>query len=282
MDRVTDTFDERFSLRRSLPLLLLSVFLGSWSPCWGEEPASSTDTAPEIATLPASPFARLRTWGRGSIATIKQREAVQMISAILAGSQMGPGEGWFHPGQSRYGWDWLARRFDSNGDGSISAEEFTGATELFERLDRDHDGELKETDCDWSDSSPFVRQQGQAGQWFGRIDKSSNGRITAEEWQQFFEKLAGEKGYVSREDLRMALFPPAPKATRPMPGQEGPSLDVLLQGVLTGELGSILEGPAIDERAPDFELEAENGARSWRLSSLRGQKPVVLIFGSFT
>jgi hypothetical protein len=281
MNRATDPSDARLHLQRSLPLLLL-VFLGNWSPCRGQGPAASAEAVLEAAPVPVSPVARLRAWGRASLATIKQREAVQMISAILAGSQMGPGEGWFHPGQSRYGWDWLARRFDANEDGSISAEEFTGPSELFERLDRDHDGELKIADFDWSDSSPFVRQQGQAGQWFGRIDKSSNGRITAEEWQQFFEKLAGEKGYVSREDMRAALFPPAPKATPTSPGQEGPSMDVLLQGVLRGELGSILEGPAIDGKAPDFELETENGERSWRLSSFRGEKPVVLIFGSFT
>jgi hypothetical protein len=224
----------------------------------------------------------LRAWCRDSITRIKEREAVQRVSAILGGSQMGPGEGWFHPGQSKYGWDWLARRFDGDGDGAISAEEFTGPTELFERLDRDRDGELNPADFDWSDRSPFVRQQGQAGQWFARIDRSSNGRITSEEWQQFFEKLAGEKGYVSRDDLRAGLFPPAPKTAAAGPGQQGPSLDVLLEGVLTGELGSILEGPSIDDKAPDFELETQDGKRSYRLSSFRDDKPVVLVFGSFT
>ena len=39
----------------------------------------------------------------------KQKEAVQMVAAVLAGSQMGPGDGWFHPGQSRYGDTAMAR-----------------------------------------------------------------------------------------------------------------------------------------------------------------------------
>jgi cytochrome oxidase Cu insertion factor (SCO1/SenC/PrrC family) len=68
----------------------------------------------------------------------------------------------------------------------------------------------------------------------------------------------------------------------PPPGAQGPSLDVLLKGLVSGELGSLREGPGIDDRAPDFELETQDGKRSLRLSSFRDGKPVVLVFGSFT
>jgi hypothetical protein len=167
--------------------------------------------------------------------------------------------------------------------GVITAEKFAGPPEIFERLDRDRDGELKREDFDWSDNTPFVRQQGQAGQWFARIDKSSNGRVTPEEWQQFFERLAGEKGYISRDDLRAGLFPPTPRSgSAPLPGQQGPSMDVLLKGLVSGELGSLREGPAINDPGPDFELETQDGKRSVQLSTFRDKKPVVLIFGSFT
>ncbi len=135
-----------------------------------------------------------------------------MITTVRVGSRMGPGDGWFHPSRSRYGWRWLLQRYDQDGNDVISADEFSGPAELFQRLDRDGSGELKADDFDWSDGSPFLRQQGQVGQWFSRVDKSSNGRITPEEWQQFFEKLAGEKGYVSREDLRTGLFPASEKS----------------------------------------------------------------------
>ena len=57
---------------------------------------------------------------------------------------------------------------------------------------------------------------------------------------------------------------------------------MLLKGVLTGELGSLKEGPAIGDKAPDFELETQDGERFYRLSRFRTEKPVVLIFGSFT
>jgi hypothetical protein len=267
----------------SLFLLPLGAVLGDSSTCRADERTSPADPVVNEAALARSPIARMRMWARAPLEKARQREAVRMFAAIFDGSQMGPGEGWFGPGQSRYGWEWLARRFDADEDGIITAEEFAGPPELFERLDRDRNGELKREDCDWSDNAPFVRQQMQAGQWFARIDKSSNGRITPEEWQQFFERLAGEKGYISRDDLRAGLFPPAPRSgAAPPPGSDGPSMEVLLKGLLSGELGSLREGPAINDQGPDFELETQDGKRTMRLSTFRNQKPVVLVFGSFT
>jgi len=55
-----------------------------------------------------------------------------------------------------------------------------------------------------------------------------------------------------------------------------------MKGLLDGELGSSHEGPAIGDDAPDFTLKTQDGKRQIRLSQFRGQKPVVLVFGSFT
>lgn len=250
-----------------------------------EEPVatSSSGTAETPQVQPTSPISLFRSAWQDSMGRINQIEAVQMVSAVLAGSQMGPGDAWFHPSQSRYDWQWLAQRYDLDGDEMITADEFSGPPELFQRLDRDRNSELKADDFDWSDASPFLRQQGQAGQWFSRIDNSSNGRITPEEWQKFYEKLAGEKGYVSREDLRIGLFPPAAKSAAPAaPGSEGPSQTTLLLGILGGELGSLKPGPRIGQQAPDFELETQDHKQTIRLSTFRNEKPVVLVFGSFT
>jgi hypothetical protein len=38
----------------------------------------------------------------------------------------------------------------------------------------------------------------------------------------------------------------------------------------------------IGDMAPDFSLESPDHKSSFRLSSLRGEKPVVLVFGSYT
>lgn len=43
-----------------------------------------------------------------------------------------------------------------------------------------------------------------------------------------------------------------------------------------------LRAPKVGDTAPDFELLDVQGENSIRLSDFRGQKPVVLIFGSFT
>ncbi len=40
--------------------------------------------------------------------------------------------------------------------------------------------------------------------------------------------------------------------------------------------------PKVGDVAPDFELRDVNGENPVRLSDFRGQKPVALIFGSFT
>lgn len=40
--------------------------------------------------------------------------------------------------------------------------------------------------------------------------------------------------------------------------------------------------PRVGDMAPDFELSDVDGQNPTRLSSFRGDKPVALIFGSFT
>ncbi len=40
--------------------------------------------------------------------------------------------------------------------------------------------------------------------------------------------------------------------------------------------------PKAGDMAPDFALPEVGSNRIWRLSDFRGQKPVVLIFGSYT
>jgi peroxiredoxin len=43
-----------------------------------------------------------------------------------------------------------------------------------------------------------------------------------------------------------------------------------------------LDAPKVGAAAPDFELRDIQGENPIRLSDFQGQKPVVLIFGSFT
>jgi Ca2+-binding EF-hand superfamily protein len=219
-------------------------------------------------------------WLRKAIPQVKVPEIVEMLWAIAHGSQMGPGEGWFHSGQSRYGWSWLAARHDVALDGKITRQEFKGDPDLFERLDRNHDGELTSEDFDWSEGSAFLRQSSQARQWFRAIDANSNGRIAHEEWEAFFAKASKGKGYLTPDDLRDMLQPPEKK--KEDKSKDEPSPWVFAKGLLSSELGSFHQGPAVGDRAPLFALKTQDGKQEIRLSDYRGKKPVVLIFGSFT
>lgn len=207
-------------------------------------------------------------------------EIVEMLWSLGPDSGMGPGEGWFHPSQSRYGWKWLAQRHDIGTDEEIARDDFLGPAEFFERLDRDRDGVLTADDFDWSDKSEYAKHGSAVRRWFGQIDRNSNGRISKEEWDRFFAKAAQGKDYLTPDDVREA-FPLKPRRD-PSQKNEGPSFFTLLKGFATGELGSWHEGPDLNAVGPDFQLRTQDGKREIRLSSFRGKRPVVLIFGSFT
>jgi hypothetical protein len=212
--------------------------------------------------------------------SLRRLEFVEMLSAVLSGAPMDGDSGWFHPAQSRYGWDWLAERMQADHDGAITRAEFTGPKELFDRLDRDGDGLLTADDFDWSDKSPYWRQQQIARMLLRRGDADHDETLSAEEWQALFKKAAKGKDALTADDLRQLLFPPQPKRPPgPPPGM--PSKLTLLLGLLHSELGSPAEGPKVGQPAPDFMLPGPDG-KYLRMSEYRGDRPLVLVFGSFT
>jgi Ca2+-binding EF-hand superfamily protein len=212
-------------------------------------------------------------------------EAVEMIEMIMSG-KMGPGKGWFHPGQSRLGWSWLAARFDADKDGKITREEFRGPARLFDRLDRDYDGVLTRADFDWSNFSEFAQKSGYVRYFFSLFDTNSNGRVSPKEWEAAFQRAARGKDHFTPEDLYRLLFPPAPPPVLAKGAEvkksDGPTPPVLLKGLFDGELGSPFEGPRVGQRAPLFTLPAHDGSAKVSLADHVGKKPIVLIFGSFT
>jgi hypothetical protein len=254
-------------------LAVLAAIVFAATPCSAKEPPASA------SWLDPLHYYRLVSQ---RIAQAHPPEFVEMLTAVARGSDMGPGDGWFHGSQSRYGWQWLAARFDANHDGSITRDEFTAAPDLFDRLDRNHDGMLTPADFDWSDRSLFAMQGMPSRFWFSAIDTDSNGRISREEWDAIFAKAAKGKGYLTPDDLREQFPvapPPRPKGAAP---SNDPSPLTLMKGLFSGELGSMFEGPDLGRMAPDFTLKTQDGKKQIRLSQFRGKKPVVLVFGSFT
>jgi hypothetical protein len=203
-----------------------------------------------------------------------------MWDAILSGQPPVAGFGWFGPAQTRYTWDRLKAR-DKNGDGRITKLEFGGPAELFEALDRDGDGAITPDDLDWSDDSRYARQLGMAEQLLRRADADGNKKVSRDEWAKLFDELAKNKKELEAEDLRRLLFPPSRGG--PPPGMSGmPPKEVLLYGLLTGEIGSGAQGPRLDSPAPDFTLKSPDGKTTFTLSAFKDKKPVAIIFGSFT
>ena len=164
---------------------------------------------------------------RPALAEGRCPELVKQLVAVFADPvPMRPGYGWYHPSRCRYGWDWLADRFDAERDGAIGPDEFDAPDrpEAWQALDRDGDGRLTPTDLDWP--------------------------APEKDWSRY--------RYTFRYRWNRA------------------------KAILNGDLGSMFEGPDLDAPAPDFTLPAQDGSGERTLSHSRGEKPVVLIFGSFT
>lgn len=215
---------------------------------------------------------------RDAVERVRRIEIVEMLSALAHGQPPDAGKGWFHDGESAYHWQWLAELYDANRDGQIDRDEFPSDTaELLGRLDRDENGKIEKADLDWSTDSPYVKQMSQTRRLFGPIDRDRNGQITKEEWRAFFDRAALDSASLTPAELQAVLFPPDPPGS-----DDDPSPIDFLRGFVTGELGSISQGPKLGDLAPDFELPDHQHSRRLRLSDLYHEKPVVLIFGSFT
>lgn len=181
-------------------------------------------------------------------------------------------------GESRYDWKWLAARCDKDGDQQVTRREFSGSSKDFARLDRTWDGVLTVEDFDWSTDGTLCRQKETTFALFKATDTDSNGRISADEWQALFGKLAKEKGYLREEQLEELIYLPRVVKTR----KETQNFDSIAHFLDDAHANFAPKLPQVGELAPDFELKTADGQESVRLSSFRGKKPVVLIFGCFS
>ncbi len=207
-------------------------------------------------------------------------EAVRMLTAVLRGSRMGPGEGWFGPADNRYSWKWLAQRCGVDpAKGGIPRDRFRGSDALFARLDRDKNGAITPDDFDWSDRSPYVQMARMVDRLFGKMNAEGNGHLTKDELLQFFDNAAHGKDHLTPDDFRDALLGGMFSRSRP---SDMPSQPVLIRGLFSGELGSMNEGPKLNQPAPDFTLKTSDGKDTIQLAKRIGPKPIVLVFGSFT
>jgi len=209
----------------------------------------------------------------------RQPEAVRMLIAILRGSQMGGDYGWFGPPDTRYTIDWLAEQCGVESAKGISRAQFHGPDAWFKVLDRNKDSRITATDLDWTDRNPDMQMMAMANRIFRKINTGGNGQLTKEELTKFFDQVAKGKDYVSPDDFRDALL--GGMSPGFLPG-DAPTRAMLIRGLYEGSIGSMHEGPSINQPAPDFTLKMRDGKESVQLSKMIGKKPVVLILGNFS
>ncbi|MBC7853687.1 MAG: redoxin domain-containing protein [Pirellulaceae bacterium] len=246
-------------------------------------PLAAQEAKPPADGAPAGPqsMQQAADWLSRSFQGQATPEAAEMLIAIAKGSQLGPGEGWFHPGQTRYGWKWIAERHGENLFATIPKDKFKGPEATFAALDRTADGQLGRDDFDWSDRSPLTQQAQLFGRIFYRLNRDGDGRLTKDEWQMFFDEAVAGKEHLTIDGLRRALgSAPPPKASTVPETPLTP--ETLVRGLFRGEIGSMHEGPGLEQTAPDFTLKTLDGKETVRLSDRIGKQPIVLVFGNFT
>ncbi|MEX2174582.1 MAG: deiodinase family protein [Pirellulaceae bacterium] len=188
-----------------------------------------------------------------------------------------PRQDWVRTGHSRFGWKWLAEHYDQDDDGSVAQQELPVSPDVFSRLDRTWGGKLSAADFEWSKEDPLTRQKETTFALFKSVDASSDGRISSEEFQAVFAKVAGGKQYLNEEELERLIYLPRVLKTA---AEERLRLGRSEFSPARQRTGNQVPQPG--EMAPDFELASPDGQTTVRLSSFRDKRPVVLVFGSFT
>jgi len=168
-----------------------------------ERPLVQSDTTKEVAALPS----RRLLIVVGVVCILTASAFVVMAQAPRRGDaqrQMDPAARWQR----------MLDRWDENGDGKISADEFQGAENMFARLDANGDGELTQDEMRAPRAgAQGVREAGnfeQRWQWMlNNWDANNDGQISQDEFQgpqEAFGRLdADGDGAITMREARRAL-----------------------------------------------------------------------------
>lgn len=199
----------------------------------------------------------------------------------------------------------LLQKYDKDGDGKITAAEYGRGEDKFARFDRDGDGALTAAD--------FATGGGRAGRNRGQrrggggqdarggnrmammagpelakaADADRSGSVSAAEWKAFVDGLEpDEDGRIAATKLPFGGGAMGSRITGSLRSRD--DLEEIFAALDANENGSLEraemgELPVPGDIAIDFELPfADDAGRTFKLSSSKGDKPVALIFGSYT
>jgi len=194
-------------------------------------------------------------------------------------------------------WPVLAERYDKDKDGTITPAEYPRGKAKFAAYDANADGVLTKEDFAGSGGMDFGRMM--LGGSLLPADGDKDGKVTGTEWRAWLNSLEVSLGVVhgladsgSEGGRRRGR---SGSLDRDRDGKiEISDLEIVFTLVDQNGDGTLdaseLEGrpsregtPVAGDPAPDFELAfAKDEERKVKLSSFAGEKPVALVFGSYT
>ena len=202
----------------------------------------------------------------------------------------------------------LLQKYDQDGDGEVTATEYGRGDDKFARFDRDGDGVL--TAADFATGGGRARGNRGGGRRAGgqraagaragnraamiagpelakAADADRSGSVSAAEWQAFVAGLEpADDGRIDAKNLPFGSGAMGGRVTGMLRSVDDlaeifAALDADQNGALErAEMGAL---PVPGDVATDFELPfAGDAEKTLKLSSLEGERPVALIFGSYT
>ena len=160
---------------------------------------------------------------------------------------------------ARSTWEYLSEKYDADSDGKITPEEYGRDETHFKRLDIDGDGFIGKAEIEERDRSSRGGRGGRGGAGRG----AGGGR-------------GGRRGSQGGGGERPE------RAVAPLEGSEAPDFELL---VLAERRGKAKKETKEEEVKTEVEADGEEKVKApkkLKLSSFKGERPVALIFGSYT